>query len=281
MYEVVINPEGENGMTVRTIASSTTSVTNVKQEVNNNFQDNKEVDVLKYKEKGEDNIYYLNIPKVLEDFKNIGSGEALRARFLKVLGFEYSEETLKSQDYKDLLESDNELNDPLTYIYNMLENFQKLKDDTNPKTKNLNKDSFKNVDLSKPINLLTNKYFGKSPEGKKIVILGDEKSNINKLIDIELNNSFKFSVDNATGPKGSSVWQIQDWNYITQTYEDLNDAFTYPTYQDLIKEPHLSRFNLDTNPVMDNLYLNSMFILNVPKLILSMEKEEKIKMAIT
>ena len=265
MYEVVINPEGENGMTVRTIASSTTSVTNVKQEVNNNFQDNKEVDVLKYKEKGEDNIYYLNIPKVLEDFKNIGSGEALRARFLKVLGFEYSEETLKSQDYKDLLESDNELNDPLTYIYNMLENFQKLKDNTDPKTKNLNKDSFKNVDLSKPINLLTNKYFGKSSEGKKIVILGDEKSNINKLVDIELNNSFKFSVDNATGPKGSSVWQIQDWNYITQTYEDLNDAFTYPTYQDIIKEPHLSRFNLDTNPVMDNLYLNSMFILNVPK----------------
>lgn len=265
MYEVVINPEGENGMTVRTIASSTTSVTNVKQEVNNNFQDNKDVDVLKYKEKGEDNIYYLNIPKVLEDFKNIGSGKALRARFLRVLGFEYSEETLKSQDYKDLLELDNELNDPLTYIYNMLENFQKLKDDTNPKTKNLNKDSFKNVDLSKPINLLTNKYFGKSPEGKKIVILGDEKSNINKLVDIELNNSFKFSVDNATGPKGSSVWQIQDWNYITQTYEDLNDAFTYPTYQDLIKEPHLSRFNLDTNPVMDNLYLNSMFILNVPK----------------
>ena len=265
MYEVVINPESENGMTVRTIASSTTSVTNVKQEVNNNFQDNKEVDVLKYKEKGEDNIYYLNIPKVLEDFKNIGSGEALRARFLKVLGFEYSEETLKSQDYKDLLESDNELNDPLTYIYNMLENFQKLKDNTDPKTKNLNKDSFKNVDLSKPINLLTNKYFGKSPEGKKIVILGDEKSNINKLVDIELNNSFKFSVDNATGPKGSSVWQIQDWNYITQTYEDLNDAFTYPTYQDIIKEPHLSRFNLDTNPVMDNLYLNSMFILNVPK----------------
>ncbi len=242
MYEVLLQ-NNKNGITVNTYPSSITSITNVITEFNNNFQEKPS----KFKKLNpKTQLLELDLQAIIPHFEKVNQSKELREEFLEVLGVQYSEDALNSKDYQDLI-NNKFPDDALYYIYDYLKQIQPY----------LAKRP--DIDLSKPFTLIGKDLLDKN---KQLLVKG-QKQRRDFLINIELDNSYKFNSDNATNANGDSVWQIQDWNYITSTFSDLNNSTLYPDYQSLITQPHLSRFNIETNPIMrSNLYLNSLFDLN-------------------
>jgi hypothetical protein len=242
MYEVLIQNSGD-GISVNTYPSAITSLTNVITEYNNNFQ---EVETQFKKRSPKTQLLELDLSTIIPYFEKINTSEKLREEFLELLGVVYSDDAIQSEDYKNLIGNKTK-DDTLYYIYNFLKELQPyLK--TRP-----------DIDLSKPFTLL-----GKDLKDKnKQLLIASQRARRDALVNIELDNSYKFNSDNATNANGDSVHQKQDWNYISSSYADLNNFIVYPDYAILISEPHLSRFNIETNPIMrSNLYLNSLFILD-------------------
>ena len=242
MYEVLLQ-NNKDGITVNTYPSSITSITNVITEFNNNFQEKPS----KFKKLNpKTQLLELDLQAIIPHFEKVNQSKELREEFLEVLGVQYSEDALNSKDYQDLI-NNKFPDDALYYIYDYLKQIQPY----------LAKRP--DIDLSKPFTLIGKDLLDKN---KQLLVKG-QKQRRDFLINIELDNSYKFNSDNATNANGDSVWQIQDWNYITSTFSDLNNSTLYPDYQSLITQPHLSRFNIETNPIMrSNLYLNSLFDLN-------------------
>lgn len=179
----------------------------------------------------------------LASLKEPGSG-ARRAEFLEKLGFRYEEDTKNSMAYRTNIAGIPVERDFIEQIYKGLEQLAKLESPiTNPAT-----------DLSNPI---------RNPKTGKIMFSG-ERNNVKALLSIEAENNEKYEDFSVIDAEGNRRHEIQNWNELAYIVSELKNDSKYPSYQLLIANPALKRFDIERNPIMkSSLWLNSMFIMDV------------------
>jgi len=210
-----------------------------------------------YREKDESGQYVVNLEKLIKDFKGLTKSDSLN--FLNALGFTFSQATLDSPEMTSIL---NQENKTLKNIYNKIVEYKDLMDKKYPN--NLIPSPVQMARLSKPFTstldaLSTSIYVDGKP------LFTGLKEVFDNFIELELRNSEKYHSDSVTNAEGNSQWLHKNWSLQSQDYSLLNDISKFPTYQHLISDPNGAYFDISLNPDANNIFVNALFILDVPK----------------
>lgn len=199
----------------------------------------------------------LNLDKILSDFKVIRKDNS--KDFLSALGFTFSEATLSSPELQSILNIENR---KLKDIYNALKSYKELQEGKYPN--NLIPSDAQISSIKKPIFKPT-EVLSRSIYVNKQPLFSSVKKVIDELLEIELNHSEKYHGDSVTNSEGNNQWLHKDWSLQSQDYSLLNNIEKFPTYQQLILDPLGKYFDIDLNPDANNIFINSLFVLDVPK----------------
>ena len=257
VYELIMTPvDGKMFFSYKTAASS--DLDKIKRQWNDAFEtispfikehpdgslytDKDEIKAI-YGAKGTKPAFYYN----KKDYENADKKQMFENRidFLSKIGITFTEEILSDPEFQDLITKDfvKTLYTKQSSTFSLYELLTKATQDIS---------SLSQLSKVKPSGTEFG-YFAKS---------------IEELANYELlgsNSLFAQSVKNA---EQNNVWQIRQWNYITKIFNALNDVDKYPTYQDLIgldpetgeaKNSWLQQFNIETNPYVKGIYLNTLF----------------------
>jgi len=205
-----------------------------------------------------------DIAQFVEDFKNLKDATIDKKKdFLAQLGFELSEGALNSEELISFLKSNE-----FFQIFNSLKRYNNLKNDKYPYEEYI-PTPFEKETFQRPIVSLFNTIYREIwPQNKDFFInkglkldkLSEgAKDAIDRLLEIELYYSDKYSTDNVLNSNGDNQYQIGRWDMMQVEYNTLNNSTLYPTYKDLIKSKVGQKFNTATNPDANNPILNSLF----------------------
>lgn len=104
---------------------------------------------------------------------------------------------------------------------------------------------------------------GQLRQPNKALNLPGESGNIDAILKLESaynRNNASASMLNA---EGSTVYALALNNFLTVSNYYLSNAEAYPTYQDVIAQPHMAHLDIDNNPYVKNsVWLNEMFNLD-------------------
>ena len=217
--------------------------------------------------------------------KEVGEEEIFlqRVTFLEYLGFKFSPQTLENKDFADFVLSKNPEKNNIHNIYVALDKanvkIQRERGSKGDEIKRLRDLIQKLQQQEATLDKSTKEYddvFDKlvvaSDQYKELIPLmsnpiksisdkryGDSKSRLTKTIKFEVDSSSKYFAQSVKNAEQNTVWQIRQWSYITKIYDALNDEEKYPTYDKIKEVPWLQQLNVDVNPYVNGILLNSLF----------------------
>jgi len=230
------------------------------------------------------NIYlFKNAESLSEEF---GEGKIdkiynNRITFLNAFGFIFSDQTVKTQEFKDFIMNRVFMEDQLgKYLFNDIANLIEYRkkegafiiDNLAPGTSKSDREkALETLPIIKnPLDFFrTKRVFRYSDRSiKNPVILNGNSNKMDELYNFEILHSGQY-FNEATY---TATQKIQFENSIYNTFfmylNGLNDAVKYPTYQSLVAEgsPYEYNYNIDRNPhLRSSIWFNSMFELDVPE----------------
>lgn len=257
MYEGILE-KGDEGLTFRNIKSSNKATKTVKKIFTDIFKD---IEDSKFVSKTETDQNKLVIPELVKEFAEITSdrdGNEIveltsntdkRLEFLKAIGFEFSQITLDSKDFRDSIDAKKVQvkygKDILNLIFKDLLYLDKM-----------------GIEITEPIDQVSSR-FKNHKVGNSSYDHKGEAANIEKLLNLEVQATNEYFEDSAINPNGDLVWQTQNYSKITLLYSDLNNTEKYPDYQSIISLPQYYYLDEAKNPgIRHSLILNSMFVLD-------------------
>lgn len=194
----------------------------------------------------------LNIESILNDFPKstllsgtakLNSEQAIK--FLRAIG-------LYMTDNQAVRESLNENYTAVTYLHSALSRINYF---------NSSKEAGSKITINSPIDFLRNELKNvttKDSKGNTTLLHKGESSNIEKLLNIEGNNSGKYSNNSVENVNGDSVFDLSLNNTVTKQFAELNAAGK--NYTDIIGKPHMAHLDFRNNPAAKySIWMNSMF----------------------
>jgi hypothetical protein len=243
-YKVILSLDDNGDLVTKTYKSGASATKVIGENFTANFQTSEPTEYIK---PNTNSVNELDVEKVVNDFrKGIKSDRHTRLDFLNSIGFKLDEKTLAVSVVQDLLRGKNieEGKDPIYKIFQSLDEYNK------------NKTSFTPT-ITNPV-----KQLSKGLKTGENVIYSNAKEAIEKILELEVEYNDDYYSDSITNAAGDPIWQIEKWSLQTLVYNHLSDVESYPTYGDLTKSPLGFIFDINTNPDMDNVYINSMFDLS-------------------
>ena len=254
VYELVFTPVDNGGVRVFYKSASSSDVDRVKNTWYDNFQQYSPFLV-----EQEDGSLFVD-KTLLNDYKYNGSKPAFhynqsdynkadkqelfenRLDFLYNIGITFTDELLSDPEFQEFITTDfkkigdYQYHSPVFSIFSLMS---------------------KSKDEISSLRDLTKKSF--TPENTRFSYFSQS---IDKLAEFELKFSKSLFAQSVKNAEQNNVWQIRQWSYITKVFNSLNDYNKYPTYDELQKEEWLQQFNIDVNPYVKGIFLNTLFDLN-------------------